>query len=275
MTRDAPAWNDLALFAAVAQAGSLAGAAEGTGLSVTTLSRRMSALEEQLGRRLFEHGAAGYALTEDGAALLDRISPMTGVARDIADWQQAACRTPRVRLSAGGWTSLALAQKLDRWWSADAPFVPEFLHSDQTLDVARREIDIGIRNRRPDQPWLAGRRTRMIHYAAYGAPRLTGWIGVTPARTPSARWLDSTHGDAILTRVNTPRLALDLALAGMGRVVLPTFIGDATPLPRHGTLIADLSHEEWLVAHHETRNHPPIRAALDALASHLSDVAPS
>ena len=64
--QDPIAWNDLALFAAVARTGTLARAAEETGISVATLSRRMTALEARMGRRLFRHGTHGYAATADG-----------------------------------------------------------------------------------------------------------------------------------------------------------------------------------------------------------------
>jgi DNA-binding transcriptional LysR family regulator len=141
------------------------------------------------------------------------------------------------------------------------------------MDIARREIDIGIRNRRPEQPWLAGRRTSTITYAAYGLDSAQGWIGSADdaAQTPSARWLTQTHGAEIVTRVNDPRLGLSLARAAVGRIVLPCFIGDASDLPRQSDVIDALTHDEWLVSHHEARHQPPIRAALDALADYLSE----
>ena len=268
----APSWNDLALFAVVARVGTLAAARAETGTSTATLSRRMTALEETLGRRLFRHGAEGYALTADGRALRDRTAPMEHAALAVADWQAAGDAIPRVRISAGTWTSTALARAISAFWAPDADWVPEFVHCDRDLDIARREVDIGIRNRRPDQPWLAGRRTRTVRYAAYGRDGASGWIGATEdaAQTPSSRWLLRSHGDAVVTTANDPRIALALAEAGLGRVVLPTFLGDATDLPRQGDEIAALAHEEWLITHHEARHAPPIRAALDALAAHLT-----
>ena len=35
---------------------------------------------------------------------------------------------------------------------------PEFLACNANVDIARREADIGVRNRRPEQGWLAGQR---------------------------------------------------------------------------------------------------------------------
>ena len=99
-----------------------------------------------------------------------------------------------------------------------------------------------------------------------------GWIGPSAdARpTPSSRWLLRAHGADIVTTANDPRLALALAEAGLGRLVLPCFAGDASPLDRLSDPIAELAHDEWLVSHHEARHAPPIRAALDALAEYLT-----
>ncbi|MEM8824327.1 MAG: LysR family transcriptional regulator [Pseudomonadota bacterium] len=265
-------WNDLALFAAVARTGALARAAAETGTSTATLSRRMTALESRLARRLFRHGPHGYAVTPDGADLLALAERMEAAATDIAGWQGAPSGPPRVRISAGTWTADMLAENVLAYWSSDAPWVPEFVHNDRNMDIARREIDIGIRNRRPEQPWLAGRRIRPVHYAVYGQPDAKGWIGASSdaTQTPSAAWVARNHGDEIVTTVNDPRLAARLAESGLGRVVLPCFAGDARPLQRLSDPIDALTHDQWLVCHHDARHDAPIRQALDALAAYLT-----
>ena len=53
-------------------------------------------------------------------------------------------------------------------------------------------------------------------------------------------------------------------------MVLPCFIGDAyADLVRSGEPVAELASDEWMVMHESDRNHPPIRAAIDALAGFL------
>lgn len=266
-----PSWNDLALFAAVARTGTLARAAAETGASVPTLSRRMTALEAGLGRKLFHHGARGYALTEAGRALYDRARRMEDAARDVDAWVTASEGPTRVRITAGTWTAQALANDIARYWTAGDPWIPEFVHCDVDLDIARREVDVGVRNRRPEQPWLAGRRTARVRYAVYGLDGAEGWIGSTfdSGQTPSGRWISERHGDAIVTATNDPRWAYAFARAGVGRIVLPMFVGEGSDLPRRSDPIDELEHDEWLVSHHEARHEPPIRAALEALAGYL------
>jgi len=274
--KSSPGLDDFALFLAVADAGGLAGAAETTGVSAPTLSRRLTALERSLGETLFQRGARGYALTARGRALLTEVEPLRTLAQRLRAFGAGETRA-RVRITAGHWTSHFLACNLVRVWSPDAPWVPELLASNANLDIARRVADIGIRNRRPEQSWLAGRRTAWIDYAQYAAgPQIKGYLTVseeTPT-APADRWLAAHHGDEIVTRASNSRVLLDLARAGLGRVVLPSFIGeDAGGVVRVSQKLDALGHEEWLVAHHEARHDPPVRIALDALATLLTDTA--
>ena len=263
-------WEDYACFAAVAREGGLARAAEALGLSAATLSRRMRAFETRLGRRLFVHGAAGYRLTAEGRALWERTRAMEAASVEIERWRGDAGPVP-VRISAGTWTALHLSERLGEIWQPGALWLPELIHGERVMDLARREIDIGIRNDRPEQPWLAGRRVGTTEFAVYATgPEVTGWIGASGAgwRTRSARWVEAQHAGAIVTRCNAPLYAYQMARAGVGRVVLPLPVGDgAAELARLSDPIPELESEQWLVGHQDSRHDPPIRAALDALAA--------
>jgi DNA-binding transcriptional LysR family regulator len=269
-----PDWKDLAYFAAIARTGGLAKAAQETGVSVATLSRRMKAFETSLGRRLFLHGADGYVLTSDGQALAEKMRLMEEAAQQITKWHTASEGPACVRISAGTWTAFDLAERLPTFWSASDAWVPEFLYSDTDLDIARREVDIGIRNRMPDQPWLARQQIGTVEYAVYGADEtVSGWIGPAWKATlvPSSEWIKQNHGNDIVTKANSPHLAAALARAGIGRVVLPTFTGRRIAgLMSLSDPIAELGHAQWLVSHHDARKEPPIRAALDAIGDYLT-----
>lgn len=273
-------WSDLALFAAVARHGALAPAALETGQSSPTLSRRMTALERDLGQKLFHRGRRGFDLTAQGRALVQRTSEMENAAAQIADHNAGPQGAARVRISAGSWTIMRLCRDLPRYWSPKAVWSPEFLRFEVQQDLARREVDIGLRNARPIQPWLAGQRVMRVEFAGFAcqsAPPPDTWIGPADANvpTPSARWVTRTHGSRISMRTNDAYIALSLALEGMGQIVLPTFIGlPQAELVQTTPVIPELSHDQWLVSHHEARFDPPIRAALNDLAAHLKTLTP-
>ena len=67
-----PDFEGLAMFAKVAEEGSFAGAATTMGVSVATVSRAVTRLEERLGGRLFNRTSRRLALTDYGRTLAER-----------------------------------------------------------------------------------------------------------------------------------------------------------------------------------------------------------
>jgi len=270
--KDTLSLDDLLLFLAVCDAGGLAGAVQPTGQSAPTLSRKMAAVERQTGRRLFMRGRDGYSLTAEGRELRREAESLSEARTRLATWSGLG-REVRVRITAGTWTSHWLAQNLGSFWRRGTGWVPEFLASNANLDIARREADIGLRNRRPEQTWLAGRRLRRIEYAEYGVgAHVDGYVTLADhvATTPSTRWVHNNRTEAIVTTVSNARLELDLAREGIARVILPVFIGGREAnLTRLSGPIEELTHDEWLVTHHDARHDTPVRQAIAALTGFI------
>lgn len=256
-------WDDLSAFLAVARAGGLAAAANKVAQSAPTLGRRMHALERAMGQELFVRRTHGYDLTDAGMALMHDLE---GVAENIERMtvRPQSMNRPLVKISTGTWTSLALAR---RWREivGDPPDVRlRFLSSEVAQSITRREASIAIRNKRPTEHGLAGRKLARNEFAIFAVQNATkNWI-IHSADTPSSRWAKERAGQDVHHEVSHPRLALDLALAGAGQIVLPTFIGDEEPaLQRRSKTITALSHDAWLVAHDDDRHLPEIRRVID------------
>src|SRR5690606_24578589 len=64
-------WDELRYVLAVAESGSLAGAARALGVNHTTVLRRVGAFEKKLGLRIFDRLPTGYALTAGGEQLVE------------------------------------------------------------------------------------------------------------------------------------------------------------------------------------------------------------
>ncbi|MEM9010264.1 MAG: LysR family transcriptional regulator [Pseudomonadota bacterium] len=254
-------WDDLRLFLAVARGGGLAAAAGATGKSAPTLGRRMLALERRLGRELFRRLPRGYALTEEGEALLARTAALEAQLLPLLDTREAR-RWPVVKVSAGTWVTHLLCQRAAEIVRGSAIRL-RFIAAEEVLDIGRREAVIGVRNQRPEDTRLAGRRVGRIRFAVFARdPGVATWARVL-GPTPSARWVQDRTDAAEAIEVTHPRNALDLARAGIARVVLPTFVGDAIAgLERISAPIAALEHDQWLVTHHEDRFLPETREAL-------------
>ncbi|WP_319411958.1 LysR family transcriptional regulator [uncultured Cohaesibacter sp.] len=258
-------WNDLFAFLAIARHGGLSMAARETGSSAPTLGRRMRALERTLGRELFVRHTHGYELTEAGLQLQDQLRPAEdAIARATLPAPEDGL--PLVKIAAGTWTMLTIAEALSRITGAPPDLRVRLLQGEDVLSIRRREASVGFRSQRPTQTGLAARRMRRVTFAPFAAPGAPDrWI-VVQADTPSARWVRERCGDRIAAEVNIPRLALDLMLAGVGRALLPTFVGlGRAGLEQVGADIDDLCHDQWLVSHEEDRYLPEVRRTLDRI----------
>ncbi|MFZ2102549.1 MAG: LysR family transcriptional regulator [Oricola sp.] len=272
-------WDDLQVFAHVARAGGLSGATEALSMSAPTVGRRMLALEQATGKSLFVRSRAGYALTDDGRSLLRKVQAMEASARPIEEWLAVGGERPAVRISAGTWTASFIADNISRLWTPNDPFRICFKTTEARLDIAHREIEIGIRNLPAEGGNLASRRTVEIAFAPYVArnhPDQKGaeWVslGSDEAITRSARWLLAQDGVSVCAWANTPYTLRDLVRAGAGKGVMPCFAGDRDPqLVRAGPLITDLTEWQYLVMHNDDRHRPEVRKAIDRLNALFRD----
>lgn len=269
------AWDDLRLFIAVARHGGLSGAVRELGSSPATIGRRMLALEQAVGRPLFVRRQTGYELTDDGRLLLAKAQSMEAGARGIQDWLDVEGRRSVVRISAGTWTANFLAANFARLWTPDDPFRIAFKTTEARLDIAHREVEIGVRKAAPEHPSLAGRRTVEVAQAPFRARSLPSarhdaWVAISPedVATRSARWLASQEGASIAAWANTPRTLHDLIRAGVGKGILPCFAGDRVPdLERAGEEIAELRESQWLVMHNDDRHRSDVRIVIDRMVA--------
>lgn len=269
-------WDDLRLFLDVARLGGLSPATKTTGLSAATLGRRVAALERQIGEPLFTRAQTGYRLTPAGEDLLSRAEDVEAAMLSLTRWRQGAQGERVVRVSAGSWTSQFLARNIGALWQAGEGIGIELVTASQRIDIGRRNADIGIRNARPTEQWLAGRQIGKVAYALYSGRQLINgiaaglFVGVAgeAANTPSARWLAAHHGDRIVVRGNDALSVAELVASGAGLGVFPCFAADSDPrLIRVAQPIAELTSEQWLVTHHEERHTREVRTVADRIAA--------
>lgn len=256
-------WQDVQLFLHVALANGLAGACESTGKSAPTLGRRMLALEASTGRDLFNRHTHGYELTEDGKQLLETAIAMEQMTMSMGNEAQGLSGR-LVKISAGSWMTTALCRKTDVLVLPEEAIRLRFISTELALDINHRETIIGIRNKRPVSGTLATRKIGNVRFAGYAvSDSIDAWITVE-GNTPSSQWLRKQDVKKCPVEVTSPINALDLALQGVGRVVLPTFIGDHEHrLQRVTSHITALSHEQWLVVHQDERKRQDVRVVID------------
>ncbi|WP_306119193.1 MULTISPECIES: LysR family transcriptional regulator [unclassified Roseitalea] len=263
-------WDDVRIFLRVAQGGGLSAAAATTGLSPATVGRRVTALEQCIGRSLFVRSQTGYALTSDGRALMEKALAMDASMRPIADWSRTSSQRPGVRVSAGTWTASFLAANIHALWRPGDDFHLCFKTTEARLDLAHREAEIGLRNAMPESGNLAGRKLADVAFAPYRARHLPAdepldWVAVgrDEALTSSARWVLDQPDMRVVVWSNTLRTLRDLIRAGAGQGVLPCMAGDRDPqLVRAGPVIAEMDQAQYIVAHADDRHRPEVRTVI-------------
>ncbi len=273
-------WDDLRLFLDVARLGGLSAATQTTGLSAATLGRRVTALERQVGEPLFHRSQTGYRLTQAGEDLLARAEDVEAAMLSLKRWKEGTVGDRVVRVSAGSWTSAFVSRHIGQIWRVEDRFGLELVTANQKVDIGRRNADLGIRNQRPTEQWLAGRLIGTVAYAIYsGRDLINGikagyFVGVVGegGQTHSARWLAARHGDRIAVRGNDAMSVRELVANGAGLSVFPCFVGDSDPrLVRVAPPIPELETDQWLVSHHEERHTPAVRTVSDRIAALMKE----
>lgn len=283
-------WDDLRIVLAIAERGTLSGAASSLRLSHPTLSRRLRQIEQRLGTRLFERAPQAWSLTAAGE---DMCRLAAGLRDDIAALERRIAGRDRdpagpIRLTAPDAVAEYLLPAVIAAVCQQSPELTiELQVSNQILSLAQRKADIALRVTETPDPALKGRRLGTVAMAVYAAEGLVlpedgiadaPWIGFDGALACSgpATWIARHVPEpAVRFRANTLLGAAQAVRSGIGCGVLPCFVGGSIPgLKRMTAPLDGLSTGLWLLCHPEMAGLPRIRAANDALADQLKAAAP-
>ncbi|MBC7284587.1 LysR family transcriptional regulator [Hoeflea sp.] len=166
-------WDKLRIFHAAAEAGSFTHAAEKLHLSQSAISRQVSALELDIGAKLFHRHARGLILSEQGEILYQTahevLMKLESVRNRLTETRERPSGKLRVTTTVGfgqGW----LTEKVQEFQSMYPDVQMQLILDNEELDVNMRQADCAIRLRQPQQPDLIQRRLFTVHMHAYAAP---------------------------------------------------------------------------------------------------------
>ncbi len=150
-------WEDVRLFLAVAETGSLSGAARRLRIGQPTVSRRLAALEYSLGTTLFRRSVDGASLTSAGERLLAPAKKMAEWAGELGRAAESSDPSPRglVRITAPPHLCTDFLAPFAAWLAGMHPGLRmEVLSSIHYLDLNRGEADLALRGKVPTQESL-------------------------------------------------------------------------------------------------------------------------
>jgi DNA-binding transcriptional LysR family regulator len=282
-------WDDLRYVLAVAEAGSLAGAARDLGVNHTTVLRRVGAFEKRLGLRLFERLPTGYVLTAGGEELLAAArqidDTVTGLERKLAGQDLRLSGPLRITTTDTLMGSI-LPDILAEFRAAHPGIAIEVAVSNVMFNLTKRDADVAIRPANDPPETLVGRRVAKIAFAVYGSPRYLAqrrktddlaahrWVGPDDslAATSVARWMRTELPDSeIALRADSLVALRQAAQAGLGLAPLPCYLGDMSPgLVCVRGPIAAMQTALWILTHADLRHTARIRAFTEFAAAALA-----
>lgn len=272
-------WDDLRIFVAVADAGSLTAAARRLGVDHATVGRRLASLEAALGVRLVDRLPKGTPLTDVGAEFAELARGMD----DTAERLQRRARDASTSLT--GTVTISAPPVLASHFIAGSlqelrerhPGLGVSLSGDVGLvSLEQRQADIAVRLVRPDHLSHVARAIGAVHLGLYAAPQMaalpvTDWtfIGYDAAlaHVPHHHWFERYAGDRpVLMRSSDVNSQIAAARSGLGVAMLPCFMGDQDPdLVRVDPDATPPVRTIWLVTHADIRKAPAVRAVSDHL----------
>ena len=234
-------WDDLRFVLAIARAGTLSGAARKLAVDQTTVGRRLTALENRLGARLFLRTRSGFRLTEAGETALVHTEVMESAVMTLAEKVRGELRSPTglVRIASMPWIFNYLL----------VPALPSFVRRYPGVEVhavadlrerslSNREAELALRFEM--QPWGSERSYEIaaVPYALY-APKGTNaealpWIGtaVDFALTAPEKWANTMTEDGterMCFRSNDAGIMYRAVCARVGKGLLPEILGENDP----------------------------------------------
>ena len=276
-------WNDLRYILAISRGETLAAAARLLGVDDTSVARRLTAMQQATGTRLYQRLADGtLQLTTAGkrtaqhAQKIEReIGALDGLLKGTDDAVSGIVRITSVPII----VNHILVPAADSLLQRHPKLRLELLADPRDLSLTRHETDLALRLARPKTGGtkVTARCVGTIRYDVYASvscslreAKALPWLTYdeSMAHLPQARWIAATaarnYHRIAPVHVNDAEALLEAVIAGLGRTLLPCVIADGDPrLRRIGVKRrAALSRELWLLRHSELRTLGRIEAAV-------------
>ena len=284
-------WDDFKVLLALSRGGSVAAAARELQVDNTTITRRLSALEESLGAQLLIRNGRDFIWTATGLAAVDSAKSMEAAVsetrRAVAAGKNEVCGTVRVA-TVPSLVPLLVKHVLPLLRDTHPALNVEFGGSYNRVDLARGDADLALRFAQPQEPDFIGRHATDVGWFVYAAQtyldqrghpadhealrqhRLVLYVQHMHAVSP-LRWMEQYHANNQDTaRVDSLTLAGSMVSAGEGIAVLPTFIGDHIAGLRRIFPERIGVNSGWIVYHESMRNSARVRAVADGLSHYFS-----
>lgn len=270
-------WSNLQVLLTFDREGTLQKTAAKLAMDISTVSRRIRALEADLGQKLVENISGRLVLTTFGQQAVQAAESMAAesdhLQRVIQGKESALSGVLRVALLD---ILVFFHQDLLQSFSAQYPHITLELVSgtSRVHSLTRREADVAIRvSKQPDET-LVGMRAFQTEYAIYAHHTIAKsppsswadlpWIGWDPA--VNARLIDAwmegyVPPEQVRFRVNSAIAQFMLTEGGCGACILPVAYADLSDeLVRLSEDLDGFDTSIWLLTHRDLKRNGRVQA---------------
>jgi DNA-binding transcriptional LysR family regulator len=240
-------FSEAEAFLAVIDRGGFGVAARELGVTQSTISRRISALEMRIGKRLVERTTRRITLTEAGVALASDLRDVLTRLADAEGRAQSEGAEPQGLLRVTMPTAYGRTVVLPRLATLAKRYPRLRLEldlSDRYADILEEGFDVAIRNAEPTQSGLVSQRIDRYTLHVCASPEYLATNGpierpqdlpdhaciVLRTYAPRSRWRFEWSGDLIEIEISPRIVASDmmavrsLTREGAGVAILPSFL---------------------------------------------------
>ena len=275
-------WNDMHFFLALAKEGSVSGAGRVLGVEHTTVARRISTLEKQLGSRLFDRLPTGYVMT----LVAENLYPHALAMEELVQVAQRevfgmdAQLSGNLKLTAGHDVfSRLVIPKLQRFTKHYPKIKIELLSSANLADLSSRQADIALRLTATPPDYLIGKKILPLCHGIYASAQ---YLRKKRAKEKLVLWENENDSpEWVVNHFPSAQVALrtsDLAtMTGtvknhMGIARIPCYIGDAEPsLRRLDLKLTASTWGIWVLSHVDLRSTARVRVCREFLVEIIEE----
>lgn len=273
-------WNDLRYFLALAQQGSVSAAGRSLNVEHTTVARRISALEKQLGSRLFDRLPSGYEMTQVAENLYPHAIAMETLMqvadREVMGMDSQLSGSLKLTASYDVFSRLVTHQ-LHRFTDQYPGIELEMLSSTSLADLSSREADIALRLSPNPPEYLIGRKVLPLRHGLYASAeylnkkRSSEKLVLWEHDRKSPKWVSDHFANArCVIRANEIMTMMESVRNHFGIARLPCYIGDADPSLRRLDLpLTPSDWGIWVLSHVDLRSTARVRVCREFLIDTL------
>ena len=269
-------WDDLRYFLSLSRAKTVSGAGKTLGVKHTTVSRRIKALEQTLGSRLFDRLSNGYAMTQAGEKLYEHALIMEEQAfelnREIVGLDTQLQGSLKLTAAHDVLTRLIIPH-LGLFKRAYPKIDLQLSSSTDLANIGTKEADIALRLTPNPPDYLIGKKVLPLGMGLYASNKYLkknlkiDQLILWSPKDKQSEWVKQYFPKAnINLLVNDVTTMTSCTVQHMGIARLPCYIADTYPtLYRLPLEIKPSTWGVWVLSHVDMRETARVRACREFL----------